>query len=122
MPVLGRAGSHPRGERRQKAPGKLALFTPHLLSAVLGYATLIPILSAVAQTPTHPIPPGMTCPGDKLVWLNTRSHIYHFQGERYFGSTNLGNSCVKGTRIGRGIGRPAMSNEAFPELLEDLPT
>ena len=29
----------------------------------------------------------MTCPGDKLVWVNTRSGVYHFQGERYFGST-----------------------------------
>ena len=32
----------------------------------------------------------MTCPGDKVVWVNTRSHIYHFQGERYFGSTKSG--------------------------------
>ena len=40
----------------------------------------------LAQTP----PSGMTCPGDKLVWVNTRSHVYHFQGERYFGSTKQG--------------------------------
>jgi hypothetical protein len=32
----------------------------------------------------------MACPGDKLVWVNTRSHVYHFQGERYFGSTQAG--------------------------------
>jgi hypothetical protein len=43
-----------------------------------------------AQTPTHAVPPGMTCPGDKLVWVNTHSHIYHFEGERYFGSTKEG--------------------------------
>jgi len=46
--------------------------------------------SALAQTPVHHPPPGMTCPGDKLVWVNTRSGIYHFQGERYFGSTKYG--------------------------------
>jgi hypothetical protein len=44
----------------------------------------------VAQTPSHAPPAGMTCPGDKLVWVNTRSHVYHFQGERYFGSTKEG--------------------------------
>jgi hypothetical protein len=32
----------------------------------------------------------MTCPGDKLVWVNTQSRVYHFQGERYFGSTKEG--------------------------------
>jgi hypothetical protein len=44
----------------------------------------------IAQTPNHTPPAGMTCSGDKLVWVNTRSHIYHFQGERYFGSTKEG--------------------------------
>lgn len=46
--------------------------------------------STFAQTPNHAPPAGKTCPGDKLVWVNTRSHIYHFQGERYFGSTKEG--------------------------------
>jgi hypothetical protein len=55
-----------------------------LLAGVLG------ISAAQAQTPNHTPPAGMTCPGDKLVWVNTRSHIYHFKGERYFGSTKEG--------------------------------
>lgn len=46
--------------------------------------------AAPAQTPTHTMPSGMICPGDHLVWVNARSHIYHFQGERYFGSTKSG--------------------------------
>ena len=45
---------------------------------------------AIAQTPNHVPPAGMACPGDKLVWVNTRSHVYHFQGERYFGGTKEG--------------------------------
>jgi len=45
---------------------------------------------AFAQTPVHQPPAGMTCPGDKVVWVNTRSHVYHFKGERYFGSTEDG--------------------------------
>ena len=34
--------------------------------------------------------PGMSCPGDRLVWVNIPSRIYHFQGQRYFGCTNSG--------------------------------
>ena len=45
---------------------------------------------ALAQAPQHALPPGMACPGDKVVWVNTRSGIYHFQGERWFGSTREG--------------------------------
>jgi hypothetical protein len=43
-----------------------------------------------AQTTCQSPPSGMSCPGDKLVWCNTPSHIYHFQGERYFGCTKTG--------------------------------
>ena len=45
---------------------------------------------AFAQTTCHLPPPGMSCPGDKLVWVNLPSGVYHFQGERYFGCTKLG--------------------------------
>lgn len=27
------------------------------------------------------------CPGDHVVWLNTRSRIYHFAGQTWFGHT-----------------------------------
>ena len=59
---------------------------------VVMIATLLLIVNkpVVAQTPTHAPPSGMTCPSDKLVWVNTRSHIYHFQGERYFDITKSG--------------------------------
>lgn len=30
------------------------------------------------------------CPTDTVVWLNTRSGIYHFQGERWYGRTEHG--------------------------------
>ena len=45
---------------------------------------------ALAQAPQHAVPPGLRCPGDKVVWVNTGSGIYHFPGERYFGSTKDG--------------------------------
>jgi hypothetical protein len=37
---------------------------------------------AFAQTTCHDPPAGMSCPGDRLVWCNLPSCIYHFQGER----------------------------------------
>lgn len=60
-----------------------------LLCLVGGTLTLFSS-PALAQTSVHTPPVGMTCPGDKLVWVNTRSGIYHFRGERYFGSTKYG--------------------------------
>lgn len=32
----------------------------------------------------------LSCPGDKVVWVNTKSEVYHFQGERWFGKTKEG--------------------------------
>jgi hypothetical protein len=45
---------------------------------------------AQGQTPTHTPPAGQTCTNDRLVWVNTNSGVYHFQGERYYGSTKQG--------------------------------
>ena len=45
---------------------------------------------ALAQAPIHSPPAGMSCTGDKIVWVNTRSATYHFRGERYFASTKAG--------------------------------
>jgi hypothetical protein len=61
---------------------------PKLYAILIG--SLMFTASAAGQTPEHRPPAGMNCPGDKIVWVNTRSHIYHFQGERYFGSTAQG--------------------------------
>ena len=47
-------------------------------------------MAAHAQTSVHMPPAGLACPGDQVVWVNTRSHVYHFAGERYFGSTKYG--------------------------------
>ena len=32
----------------------------------------------------------MHCPDDTVVWLNTNSRVYHFQGERRYGTTKDG--------------------------------
>jgi hypothetical protein len=30
------------------------------------------------------------CPSDKVVWVNTKSHVYHFAGTRSYGTTKQG--------------------------------
>lgn len=30
------------------------------------------------------------CPNDTVVWLNTRTGIYHFRGQRWYGNTRQG--------------------------------
>jgi hypothetical protein len=37
--------------------------------------------AASAENPSRTPPAGMTCPDDKLVWVNTRSGARHFQGD-----------------------------------------
>jgi hypothetical protein len=55
--------------------------------------------AAGAQTTVHTPPPSLTCPGDTVVWVNTRSGVYHYRGERYFGSTKQGKFiCEKAAR------------------------
>ena len=45
---------------------------------------------AYAQTPGASPASAISCPGDKIVWVNTSSGVYHYQGERYFGRTKNG--------------------------------
>jgi hypothetical protein len=49
-----------------------------------------PVTVTYAQTVSHTPPPQLTCPGDQVVWVNKNSGVYHFKGERYFGSTKNG--------------------------------
>jgi len=36
------------------------------------------------------------CPRDTVVWLNTRTGIYHLKGERWYGNTKQGAYVCKG--------------------------
>ena len=57
---------------------------------VWALAMALASMAARSQTPNHAPSAGASCPNDKLVWVNTRSGVYHFQGERYYGSTKQG--------------------------------
>ena len=51
----------------------------------------VPYSSAPTETrPQTPTSANGQCPGDVLVWVNTRSGIYHLPGSRWYGSTRQG--------------------------------
>lgn len=52
-----------------------------VMAGLIGFAFCSDALSQTAAP---------SCPGDKVVWVNTSSHVYHYQGERYFGRTKYG--------------------------------
>jgi hypothetical protein len=43
----------------------------------------IPLFETEAAAQRH-------CPSDTVVWLNTKSGIYHLKGERWYGNTKYG--------------------------------
>ncbi len=54
---------------------------------------------ALADSSYPAVRPDISCPGDRVVWVNTRSHVYHFQGETWFGHTKHGRfECEKQAR------------------------
>jgi len=66
---------------RQGALGLICLILAFVLLTHLAAAQVMYQSQASAQA--H-------CPSDTVVWLNTRTDIYHFQGERWYGNTEEG--------------------------------
>jgi hypothetical protein len=54
----------------------------------------------------------LRCPADTVVWANTRSNIYHFQGTRNYGSTKAGAYMCEQDSISEGM--RAARNETHP--------
>jgi hypothetical protein len=52
---------------------------------------------AVARTPTYKTETGAQkhCPGDAVVWVNTKSGIYHLKGGAQYANTKDGNYMCK---------------------------
>ena len=57
----------------------------------LAFSALIVLGTFALAKKTYPASsPNISCPGDRVVWVNTRSHVYHYQGETWFGHTKHG--------------------------------
>ena len=67
-----------------------------LRSAILGLllsgaaALPLPALARAPYTPDTTAPSAQSCPRDTVVWVNTRSGVYHTPGMRWFGRTAQG--------------------------------
>jgi hypothetical protein len=60
-----------------------ALPVPATQAAVVAQASLPPLFDTESAAQAH-------CPKDIVVWLNIPSGIYHYKGERWYGSTKHG--------------------------------
>jgi hypothetical protein len=54
----------------------------------------------------------LRCPADTVVWANTRSNIYHFQGTRDYGNTKRGGYMCEQDAVNEGM--RAAKNETHP--------
>jgi hypothetical protein len=73
-----------------------------VVGCLLAFGLLSGGVATYAQSPTHTPPSNMTCPGDKIVWLNIKSHVYHYEGERYFGCTQQGKFICEKAAVNEG--------------------
>jgi hypothetical protein len=53
-----------------------------------------------------------SCPSDTVVWVNTKSHIYHFNGNRNYGTTKQGDYMCEASA--KAAGDRAAENEKHP--------
>jgi hypothetical protein len=61
-----------------------------LLGAVLLLSFLNPALADPARHFRSEQEAKQHCPNDTVVWLNTKTGVYHFKGERWYGATKGG--------------------------------
>ena len=70
------------------------------LPALTAFCGLLVATPALASHKAYaPVASGASCPGDRKVWVNTRTHIYHLEGERWYGRTKQGQfECEKAAK------------------------
>ena len=61
------------------------------LGAVIALCVTAPLSSSFALHKVYaPVSSTTACPGDRKVWVNTRTGVYHLEGERWYGRTKQG--------------------------------
>jgi hypothetical protein len=80
-------------------------------------STYAPAPAPTAARPVQPMSASeaqaqASCPGEAVVWLNSKSGIYHFRGTRYYGTTKSGTYICERAAIASGD--RAAENEKHP--------
>jgi hypothetical protein len=121
----GGAPTQPTAAPAAPFPGRTAAPTP---TAPAPPATAPPIRPAPSPTAGPTSPPRGTpvgtnqfateeqakarCPSDTVVWANLKSHIYHFSGDRNYGTTKDGAYMCESDTVAAGFRAP--KNEEHP--------
>ncbi len=106
LPQLGQRRHNlpqPNGSPPPAAPAPATTTRP--VQQLPGATTGANQFSTEAQAKAH-------CPGDTVVWANIRSHIYHFNQTRYYGTTEKGTYMCEKEAIA--AGNRAAKNETHP--------
>jgi len=63
-----------------------------ILAAVVFFSTLCPAYADSAHAQHFQIERDAKghCPADTVVWVNTKTGVYHLKGERWYGATKQG--------------------------------
>jgi hypothetical protein len=62
-----------------------------VLAAALFFSTLSPAYANTSAPRFHSEQEAKQhCPNDQVVWLNTKTGVYHLKGERWYGATKDG--------------------------------
>ena len=72
-------------------------------------AVLAALLAGSACAPPVARPPsgaGLSCPGDRVVWVDTLSQRYYFEGDANFGTTKFGKFVCQRAAVGQGAREP----------------
>ena len=76
---------------------RVATASLYIAAALLSMASALPALAFHKQY--APVAANISCPSDRRVWVNTRTGIYHLEGERWFGRTKQGQfECEKAAK------------------------
>lgn len=73
------------------------------LGTAIALCVAVPLSSPCASHKAYgPVTSTAACPGDRQVWINTRTGNYHLEGERWFGRTKQGQfECEKAAKAKR---------------------
>ena len=79
---------------KKPADGTFVMWTVIIL-LVLALLSVISAALAKDFREDRPPPASLQCPKDIIVWVNTKTHVYHFPGMTWYGHTIVGKYLCK---------------------------